>query len=499
MSQDRHAACHDALASLMRAQLDIVKSAHQQFCARLNSFAPAVRMPEEVLLAICHSLPAHARIAATHVCQRWRQTLLGAAGMWTSIEIQGTGDLHALPELLHRAGFAPVDIVSWGVLQPPQFIEALQSIGRHMRHVRSLRISAITLNEDDDASGPYSIRFAPAPMLQQLVIQWPYVNTELYISWDNASANDFTQLRHVDLLKLPDVSFVTLFSAVQALSLTVPNELALTRLNDVVHHCPQLRALSIHLISRPSDQHMAMDPPQRADDSRAPHLDSLMINTSSYSEQHTLRLLEFIGSANIPWVQVMAPNYVATHETLHSLVHELDGIESARVHEEWVHFTDRRRFSRWIPIIGPRELAPHAPLFFGLRELTIELAAWAALTGAGIQLPSLRHLTVTGDTRAVVRDRAGWPVCPSLHDVTYSVPCPEDGEEEHLRDAFDFVAAIANCPRPLPHLVVVGITPDWDDDIVFGSLENLVHVALGERRALVDKLEVRERADARSA
>ncbi|KZV97093.1 hypothetical protein EXIGLDRAFT_747246 [Exidia glandulosa HHB12029] len=501
-SLDRHAACHDALVALMRAHIDIVRSAHQQFCARLNARAPVMRVPDEVLLAICSTLPAQARVAATHVCQRWRRTLLGAAGMWTSIELQGVGDLHALPELLHRAGFAPVDVTCWGTLTAEQFVEALHCIGPHMNHVRSLRINARELYDEDNeeiADGPYTVRFQPAPMLQQLVIQWPYVNTDLYISWDNASATEFTQLRHVELLKLPDVSFVRLFSAVQALSFTVPHELALKRLNDVVQHCPQLRALSVHLITgRLNEHHMDVDQPRRDDYNTGPRLDSLTITTTSYSEQQALRLLEFVGSGTIASIQITAPNYVTTHETLRELVPELDGIETARVHEEFVHFADRRRFTRSLPIIGPRELAPHGMRFNALRDLVIELTAWAQLSGAGLVLPSLRHLTVNGDA-VILQHRAGWPACPALHDVTYALPCAEDAEDQHLSDAFDFVGAIPQCPRPLPHLVVVGITPDYNDDIVFGSLENLVQLALGERREFVDKLEVRERADAGSA
>lgn len=497
---ESHAACHDALVSLMRAHLDIVKSAHQAFCARLNALAPVLKLPDDVLLAICSTLPAHARVAATHVCQRWRRTLLGAAGMWTSIEVMGTGDLHALPELLHRAGFAPVDIVSWDTLMPDQFVEALRCIGQHMSHVASLRIKAREIFEDDNdfAEGPYSVRFSPAPMLQQLVIQWPYVNTDLYISWDNATSTDFGQLRHVELLKLHDVGFIKLFGRVEALSFSVAHEFALKRLHDVVMHCHQLRALSIHLITgQPGDHRMDVDPPQR-DYSRGPKLDSVTITTTSYSEQHTLKLLEFLGSPAVASIQLTAPNYVSTQATVRALVTELDGIEMARVNEESVHLIDRRRFTRSMPITGPRELAPHGMLFGALRHLVIELSAWAALAGSGLVLPGLRHLTVNG-AALQFRDRAGWPSCPLLHDVTYALPCPEDGEEEHLSDAFDFVAAIANCPRPLPHLVVVGITPDFNDDIVFGSLDNLVETALGERRALVDKLEVRERADAGSA
>jgi len=131
---------------------------------KLNAFS---KLPPELVCAAFQHLALDELMAATHVCQHWRQILVGSSALWSRISGNPGGDFLAL--LLDRSQDAPVDILELRAVNEEDSL--LNVVLPHMHHIRTfaLRFSyqktAIT-----SGSPAYKVLTSQAPMLEQLSI-----------------------------------------------------------------------------------------------------------------------------------------------------------------------------------------------------------------------------------------------------------------------------------------------------------------------------------------
>ena len=104
-------------------------------------------------------------VAATHVCQYWRSTLISTPLLWTSFQFKSSPDLDRTFTYLERSKSTPIDVrIS---LRSPKDLEVLKHLAPHIARTRSFVIDGIRL--DDHAISPLFCN--PVPSLQHLEIE----------------------------------------------------------------------------------------------------------------------------------------------------------------------------------------------------------------------------------------------------------------------------------------------------------------------------------------
>ncbi|KAG8811843.1 hypothetical protein FRC17_002304, partial [Serendipita sp. 399] len=112
----------DTRAALIRTTLGTLLS---QLNETRNKYSPISRLVDEILIEIWSYTGAYDRFSISEVCQRWRRVSLGAAKLWTEINLDTLAN-NQLTNTLRRCGNAPLQIIamnrrSTSELSPEQY------------------------------------------------------------------------------------------------------------------------------------------------------------------------------------------------------------------------------------------------------------------------------------------------------------------------------------------------------------------------------------------
>jgi hypothetical protein len=172
----------------------------------INSFSPINRLPPEVFATVLgHRWPGKDLISATHVCRRWRTTLLSFASLWAEINCAGDEQTRCF---LERARAAALHVY----LRSRFSHTALRNIiAPNISRMELLVAQPMTTVDTTALCRDLSI---PAPRLKALVIaprsaSWQYLPTifngelpELRRLTVERATFDLTQFRTPDLTHL---------------------------------------------------------------------------------------------------------------------------------------------------------------------------------------------------------------------------------------------------------------------------------------------------------
>ena len=131
----------------------------------MNTSIPISKLPPEILSRILeHRVHEQTLIAATHVCQYWRSTLIFNPSLWTCFLFVTQPDVARTLAYLERSKLTPIDVsITMG---SPQSAEALEYLAPHASRMRFCLIDG----SDTDAQMVFSLFHNPAPLLRRLEI-----------------------------------------------------------------------------------------------------------------------------------------------------------------------------------------------------------------------------------------------------------------------------------------------------------------------------------------
>ena len=104
-----------------------------------NTFIPINKLPPEILSNVLeHRTGDRELVVATHVCQRWRSTLISSPSLWACFRFTTSHDINRTSTYLERSKSAPIDI---GVsLDLPGGPEVFKYLAPHIARTRHLTI-----------------------------------------------------------------------------------------------------------------------------------------------------------------------------------------------------------------------------------------------------------------------------------------------------------------------------------------------------------------------
>ena len=128
-----------------------------------NAYIPVNELPPEILSKVLeYHTSERDLVAATHVCQYWRSTLISSPSLWGCFRLKSYHDIDRTVTYLERSKSAPIDVSM--DMDSLQNLEALQYFTPHIARTRTFNI--VGLHADVLAA---SLLFCnPTPSLQHL-------------------------------------------------------------------------------------------------------------------------------------------------------------------------------------------------------------------------------------------------------------------------------------------------------------------------------------------
>ena len=130
-----------------------------------NALVPVNKLPPEILpIVIGHRTCERDLVIATHVCQRWRSTLVSSPSLWTCFRITSdhNHDVNRTLTYLERSKLAPIDIRV--KIDTPRSLDAFRHLAPHIAKTRTLDI----VGHHTKVREAPLLLCAPSPILQHL-------------------------------------------------------------------------------------------------------------------------------------------------------------------------------------------------------------------------------------------------------------------------------------------------------------------------------------------
>ncbi|KAG8820653.1 hypothetical protein FRC17_010082 [Serendipita sp. 399] len=295
----------DTRVALIRTTLGTLLS---KLNATRNKYSPISRLVDEILIEIWSYTGAYDRFSISEVCQRWRCVSLGAAKLWTEINLDTLAS-NRLIAALRRCGNAPLRIVGLGrrfsseslpeqyynnqryvqrvdergwcesgrrgtiinevagyrdesdaKIDEPVYLglhRSTPSVPRDVLHKMALRAKSIraTVGRNDSYYMSYDILNTPAPLLQELFLsverQWNLPSLD-YSPEDSKTESGKWFNGVTPLLRVLDLSTIhapwndPVYSNLTSLRLNAPQiKIQLPELLRILRRCPTLEFLDL--------------------------------------------------------------------------------------------------------------------------------------------------------------------------------------------------------------------------------------------------------------
>lgn len=210
-----------------------------------NTHSPINRLPPEVLSRIFeHRGRERDLVAATHVCQYWRSTLISSPSLWTTFQLGSNHDVGRTLAYLERSKSATINIkITMNSLQE---LEALHHLAPHIHRTSSFAIRG-SLGVHVASS---LLLCSPAPNLKRLEM---YARDGSVRNLDNFLGRQAPSLRFVSfngIFPVPESPFT--IPNLTELTLHLPVGAGPFRISSLIRfcvNCPRLQTIRANISS----------------------------------------------------------------------------------------------------------------------------------------------------------------------------------------------------------------------------------------------------------